>query len=400
MKPDTISRACPHLGCSHDPDSHFAYPHAANYCYAQEHAEPIDLTFQSEVCLSGNWTACPHYNDTTRSQRVAYPSLVAAAQARRSRERKIALVIGGILLTLIGATAAALWYYWPFSGPALPAATPTVRMGLVAAPPTRPTKTAVTPPTDLPPVATQPPTVTPPTAVTTTLFLTITPLPPPLTATVPALPSAANTPFTTQAPTPTATVTETTIPTAQPVTSRWSVVHIVQPGDFVARIARRYGATVADVVQASQLDDPGLVYRGQLLTVPLSSAQKALAATPVLTGSRESGAGSLPLPAPAPSTPEAHTAPAGTVALAWRSEQPLEEGQYFALYLWWEEQRAPCFLTLLTEPTYTLNMASRATGAYRWAVQIVEGRRDGPLQILHRPLSPLSRQATFEWQTP
>jgi len=397
VNPDSLSKACPYLGCRHDPDSHFAYPHAANYCYAQERAKPVELTFQSETCLSGSWTHCPRYSNPVRSQRIAPPSLVAAAQARRSRERKIALSIGGGLLALIALIAAALWYYWPFPGPA-PSAAPAARAVPSASPTVRPTYTDTPLPTasaiPVPPTATQIP--APASPVTATLLLTITPFLPP-TPTVAAAHPVSATPTVAPTVTPTAIPTET--PTAAPAAALpWSTVHVVQPGDFVARIARRYGATVADIVSANKLDDPGIVYRGQILLVPLSSAQKALAATPALTGSRETGPGALPLPAPVPSS-EPEPAPDGTITLTWQSEQPLEPGDYFALYLWWEEQRTPCFLTLLTEPTYTLDLTGRAAGTYRWAVQIVEGRRDGPLQILHRPRSPLGGRVPFKWQT-
>ncbi|HFD39881.1 MAG TPA: LysM peptidoglycan-binding domain-containing protein [Anaerolineae bacterium] len=391
MNSDSMSAACPYLGCQHDPDSHFAYPHAANYCYAQENAKPVELTFQSEACLSGNWTVCPRYSHTERAKRRAYPSLVAAAQARRSRERRIAAAVVGGVLVVVALIAAVRWFAGPSSGMASPTAAPS-RTVVAAA---LPTATATMRPTFTP---------TPAPSATPTVFWSVTPLPaltPSATVTLPSSPTATaptHTPTVAAPVTPTVSPTATPAPNVQPPALGWSVVHVVQPRDFVARIAQRYGATVADVVEANELDNPSVIYRGQVLLVPLASAQKALAATPVLTGSQESG-GELPLPAPAPNGP-AEPASSGSVELTWRAEQPLEEGQYFALYLWWEEQQAPSLLTLLTKPAYTLDLTGRAAGTYHWAVRVVEGRRDGALQILHRNLSPLSKRIAFEWTAP
>ncbi len=408
MNVDSTSEVCPYLGSHHDPDSHFAYPHTTHHCYAQDDAQPIDLTFQSKTCLRQNWMSCPRYRHTSRAGGTIYPSLVAAAQERRRRERRIALAILGGLVLVITLLAAMRRFAWSSPVPtppalassgtavtvALPAATATTQPALAPAPSATPTATALPSATSTAtalPTATSTATALPSATSTATALLSAT-------STATALPSATPSAIPTATATPTASSTETPAPTVSPTALPWSVVHVAQPGDFVARIAKRYGATVADVVEANELEDPSIIYRGQVLLVPLASAQKALAATPVLTGSRESG-GELPLPAPAPNDP-AEPTPSGSVELTWRVEQPLEEGQYFALYLWWEEQQAPAFLTLLTKPAYTLDLTDRAAGTYHWAVRVVEGRRDGALQILHRNLSPLSRQISVEWTTP
>lgn len=46
------------------------------------------------------------------------------------------------------------------------------------------------------------------------------------------------------------------------------VIHTVAPGEFLNRIADRYGVTVAAIVEANRIDDRDLVYPGQQLVIP------------------------------------------------------------------------------------------------------------------------------------
>ncbi len=45
-------------------------------------------------------------------------------------------------------------------------------------------------------------------------------------------------------------------------------VHVVKRGDTLSRIARLYGVRVADIVQANGLRDPDRIFPGQLLCIP------------------------------------------------------------------------------------------------------------------------------------
>ncbi len=45
-------------------------------------------------------------------------------------------------------------------------------------------------------------------------------------------------------------------------------IHLVQRGDTLSRIARRYGVRVADIVRANGIDNPNRIYPGQLLCIP------------------------------------------------------------------------------------------------------------------------------------
>ncbi len=56
-----------------------------------------------------------------------------------------------------------------------------------------------------------------------------------------------------------------------PVDTR-SAAHTVRAGESLAIIARRYGVTVDEIVQANGLNNPNLIYAGQVLTIPLRDA--------------------------------------------------------------------------------------------------------------------------------
>lgn len=86
-------------------------------------------------------------------------------------------------------------------------------------------------------------------------------------------------------------------PAAAPVpaaTSAASVVHIVQRGENLTWIARRYGVSVGAVVTANGLSDPGRIYGGQQLIIPGSTP--APTAAPVFSAPA----------APAPAVAQTH----------------------------------------------------------------------------------------------
>lgn len=73
---------------------------------------------------------------------------------------------------------------------------------------------------------------------------------------VAASPAERSTPSPTAEPTPT--------PTAAPTTT----VHVVQKGEYLSRIAEQYGVTVADIVDANELENPSQLRVGQKLVIP------------------------------------------------------------------------------------------------------------------------------------
>ncbi len=91
-------------------------------------------------------------------------------------------------------------------------------------------------------------------------------------------------------------------PTPQP---GGGVIHVVQRGESLARIAARYGVTVAALMQANGLRNADFIWVGQQLTIPGS--------TPAPTPTPAPTAGPTPVPGPSPLPTTAPT-PQPTVA--------------------------------------------------------------------------------------
>jgi lipoprotein-anchoring transpeptidase ErfK/SrfK len=72
-----------------------------------------------------------------------------------------------------------------------------------------------------------------------------------------------------------------------------TTIHVVQRGEFLARIAQRYGTTASAIAAANNLANPSLLYVGQRLTIPTGGASppssSAPASPPSSTGSTNSG---------------------------------------------------------------------------------------------------------------
>ncbi|MBN1890141.1 MAG: LysM peptidoglycan-binding domain-containing protein [Thermoflexales bacterium] len=60
--------------------------------------------------------------------------------------------------------------------------------------------------------------------------------------------------------------------TPEPPGQQQAVVHVVQPGETLFRIALRYGTTVWAIVSANQLENPSVIYSGQRLLIPSGEA--------------------------------------------------------------------------------------------------------------------------------
>ncbi len=61
------------------------------------------------------------------------------------------------------------------------------------------------------------------------------------------------------------------------------IIHIVQPGETLSRIAARYGVTVQAIVQANHITNPNLIYVGQRLIIPISGTITPTATTTTTT---------------------------------------------------------------------------------------------------------------------
>ncbi len=62
--------------------------------------------------------------------------------------------------------------------------------------------------------------------------------------------------------------TGTFVDTTDITTAEEDVVHTIQSGETLFRIATMYGVTVDEIVQANAIEDPTLIFAGQTLTIP------------------------------------------------------------------------------------------------------------------------------------
>lgn len=123
------------------------------------------------------------------------------------------------------------------------------------------------PPTDQPPgpTRTPPPTFTPDPDFIPTQEGTLTPLPTsnlPTSTPRPTLPPATRTPIPTVGPRPTNTP-------VVPDDFTTTVTHVVRAGDTVSQLASRYGSTIDAIASVNGLSNPGLIYVGQTLLIPV-----------------------------------------------------------------------------------------------------------------------------------
>ncbi len=267
---------CPYLGLLDDPDAHLSYPSFENRCYATIARESIPLSEQAVFCLGGQYKNCPRYMalhgppqpepntvetgplpppaPTTMStgQQPSTPVPVYVPYPiqpfqQQGKDWSLAMIIGGVLLTLLLCTGAVAGY---FSTKALfRAALPPTPTAIVA-------EGSATPPGEIPPpgyitvtvtatstsvftvtvTATSTPTISTgspsPTIIATTppppSAPTPTHRPPPTSTRPPYHPTATPIPTTVYSPTPPPVVitfiaTDTSIIVGECTTLKWSV---------------------------------------------------------------------------------------------------------------------------------------------------------------------------------
>jgi len=77
----------------------------------------------------------------------------------------------------------------------------------------------------------------------------------------------------------------------QPQDQGSTVVHIVQRGEFLARIAWKYGTTSTAIASANNLVNPSLIYVGQRLIIPAAGSSSPPGNTPTVTPTSPGSAG-------------------------------------------------------------------------------------------------------------
>ena len=128
---------CPYLGLLDDPDAHLSYPSFENRCYATIARESIPLSEQAVFCLGGQYKHCPRYMalhgapqpepNTVETGPLPPPASTSARQSnvpvpvyvpypmqpvpQQGRDWSLALLIGGMLLTILLCTGAIAGYF-------------------------------------------------------------------------------------------------------------------------------------------------------------------------------------------------------------------------------------------------------------------------------------------------
>ncbi len=83
-------------------------------------------------------------------------------------------------------------------------------------------------------------------------------------------------------PVPTVVGAVTPVPTAMPPTTG-EIVHVVQPGENLFRIALQYGLATSVVAAYNGIANPNVIYVGQRIRIPSGGTAPAIVATPVPT---------------------------------------------------------------------------------------------------------------------
>src|SRR5438552_3870345 len=63
MQEPTDELRCPFLGLAHDGDTWYTVPTQANYCHKALSPQPINVGYQAQRCLSGEFHQCPVFQD-------------------------------------------------------------------------------------------------------------------------------------------------------------------------------------------------------------------------------------------------------------------------------------------------------------------------------------------------
>ena len=87
-------------------------------------------------------------------------------------------------------------------------------------------------------------------------------------------------------------------PTAPPSTPGGTVIYTVQPGDYLAKIARQFNTTVSAILSVNNIANPNLIFPGQQLVIPTG-------------GTTPPPATSMPATVPPPATSVPSTPPPG-----------------------------------------------------------------------------------------
>ncbi len=166
----------------------------------------------------------------------------------------------------------------------------------------------------------------------------------------------------------------------------------------MGRIAARYDSDVDAIVTMNDLDDPNTLLRGQVLTIPLSTADAVLAASPILTGSQETTeAGQEPaLPVPTLLPTEAQIPPGAAVTSNGSGNRNWEKGSTL-LCLWLGGTARALLPDTYPRRDFGAGPEGYALGTYSWTVRVAEGTQVAQLRILDRFVTAKGQELDFTW---
>ncbi len=96
---------CPYLGLKHDPLTVSGFPDPGNFCHRRKEAYPLEISVQSDLCLTGKYEACAIF------QQGELPDETAGnPRSWQKKARPLALILPLILILI----AALIW--WPAPG--------------------------------------------------------------------------------------------------------------------------------------------------------------------------------------------------------------------------------------------------------------------------------------------
>lgn len=238
---------CPHLGLLGDPDTILAYSDPANHCQAVSPPEPVNLTHQSTVCLTREFTSCPVYRGKTYSfpEHRSLPLEIRGHSHRREPVRfTLRLIFVGLVIALVSLAI----IITSLKSPNASIGAQSEQM--IGTPLVQTTSSE---------------NLIPPSKSSNSIFLplSIYDVEESLTPTASASPTLKIEMLSSPQVSQTLAITsETCIPPVD-----W-VIYTVRSGDTLAGIAISHGITFAEIVDANCLDETTVIYIGQQLYVP------------------------------------------------------------------------------------------------------------------------------------
>jgi LysM repeat protein len=302
------SPSCPLLGLPDDPLTRFSYPSVAHRCRASDRPQPIDLGHQDAFCLAATYPDCPRYQAAATLGRpgamataprptVAKPGdPVAVARAKAvggsSEEKAAAPAVNSVTTPGIPSAAGIP------PAPGIPSAPdrPTMPWTLDRpARPASPVPVSSSAPTDRPDRTDPPPAtrgrrvVVVVVAIAVLVVLAVAAY-----LASPAIgdwvrqvgasaPSAGASPVVSRSASPAPSLTTplpdpsrapdqspaaAPTPTPTPTRAATPIIHVVAKGEYLIRIAARYGVPVDAIIRANRITDPSLIYVGERLLIP------------------------------------------------------------------------------------------------------------------------------------